>query len=126
MLLRFGVSCSCLFIQFVQLYSVRTLLADDTIKQVSEIDKWVAEGLLDWANGKSSSYNDTNEIDFLATLRDGTLVLTEEGSGFVCRNQLVGIAVLCSFLVAEINAIIFKNAYPFKLICLFQIVVSEM
>ena len=109
-----GAFLACLSIQFGQLSLARILMADDAIKQVSEIDKWVADGLLDWANGTRSSYNDTDQMEFLATLRNGTLVLTDEGFDAAWRNQVIGILLLWLFLVAEINAIFFKNEYHFK------------
>ena len=115
-LLYYVAFLACLIIQLGQLYLVGILMADDVIKNVTEIEKWVDEGLLDWANGTRSSYNGTGEIEFVTALRNGTLVLTDEGFSAALYNQLIGIPLLWLYLVTEINAIFFKNEYYFNFI----------
>ena len=82
------------------------LARDDVTKEVGDIKKLVDDGLLSWCDQSSNDCNrpEGDQINFLAAIRTGTIVLTDKGWQTSVPNMLVGTALLLIFLAAELNS----------------------
>ena len=66
---------------------------------------------MQWTGANRSLYDATDDVDFLDAIKAGNITLTEEGFQTSWRNISVGLVLLVSFALAELNALFVTNEY---------------
>ena len=100
-----------LCVQLAQLKLGKYVSSDDSIREISDINGWVDEGLLEWRANRSD-YASMDKLDIFEAMKKGDIGLTDEGFRMSWPKIILGNLVFWCFLLHELNALVFVDKYP--------------
>ena len=98
-------------VQLAQLKLGKYVSSDDSIREISDINGWVDEGLLEWRANRSD-YASMDKLDIFEAMKKGDIGLTDEGFAICWPNIVLGSALFWCYLFNELNALLLVNKFP--------------